>query len=235
MRTHRHILALLARCLVVVGLCGLGTISLCGCQEAPPVETPDNGDPTGGGDGSVDGSDSGDGGDSGDGSDSVPFVSGENKRVALQSGCAQTVLACTTQQPVVFLDVLPGEGQFVTETDTGFVIVGSNPDGSEVLRFRGSRSVAGRSGVGLNYSWSAGATDDNPTTLAPGERFSTKADTTLRLGVGFHYVRLTVRHDDVPLGVPSTNDLEMSFVEVEIEVRFSEGSDFFESKRWPTD
>ncbi len=192
----------------------IGALSLTGCQTGPP------------GDGNGDG-DGGDGGGDGSNGDTIPFVTGETKRVALQSGCAQTVLECSSVHPVVVLDVLPEEGQFVTESDTGFVVVGSNDDGSEVLRFRGSRSVPGMGANGLTFSWSTGATDDNPDTFAPGEEFATEADTTVRMGVGFHYVRLTVRNDNAAPAAPSTADLTTSFVEVEVEVRFSQGSDFF--------
>ncbi|NOX59780.1 MAG: hypothetical protein GXP29_13120, partial [Planctomycetes bacterium] len=126
-------------------------------------------------------------------SDTIPFISGETQRVALQSGCAQTVLECSTSRPVVILDVLPTEGQFVTESDSGFVVVGRSEDGSELLRFRGSRSVTGRSGPRLAFSWSSSASDNDPTTYSPGRQFSTRSDATVRLGVGFHYVRLPVR------------------------------------------
>ncbi len=202
---------LLAFCI----LAAIGTLVLGGCQD-PPI---DNGGNNGGG---------GDDGENGGGDDGgVPFVTGETKRVALQSGCAQTVLECTTSRPVVVLDVLPVEGQFVTESDTGFVVVGGNEDGSEVLSFRGSRSVPGLGASGLTFEWSTGATDDDPETFAPGEPFSTDADTTIRMGVGFHYVRLTVRNDNAISAAPSTADITTSFVEVEVEVRFSQGSDFF--------
>lgn len=216
--------AILTLCLFA----GIGAGALTGCQNPPPGELPLNGDDGSGGGDDGGGDDGGgdDGGGGGNG-DTVPFVSGETKRVALQSGCAQTVLECLTAHPVVVLDVLPEEGQFVTESDTGFVVVGSNEDGSEVLHFRGSRSVPGQGASGLTFNWSTGATDDDPATLIPGEVFSTEADTRIRMGVGFHYVRLTVRNDNAPSAEPSTADLTTSFVEVEVEVRFSQGSDFF--------
>ncbi|MCA9250498.1 MAG: hypothetical protein R3E58_13945 [Phycisphaerae bacterium] len=206
-----------------LGFCTVfGAVALIGCQTSPPGDTPSDGNGGGG-----DGGGGGDNGGGDTGGDTVPFVTGETKRVALQSGCAQTVLECSTTHPIVVLDVLPEEGQFVTESDTGFVVVGSNNDGSEVLHFRGSRSVPGVGAEGLTFSWSTGATDDNPDTFAPGEEFSTEADTTIRMGVGFHYIRLTVRNDNAAPAAPSTADLTTSFVEVEVEVRFSQGSDFF--------
>ncbi len=210
---------------IVCILLMVGITAISGCQNPPPDDGGGNGDGSGGGGGNGNGGNGsgGEGGSSGD----VPFVAGETKRVALQSGCAQTVLECSTVHPIVVLDVLPEEGQFVTESDTGFVVVGSNEDGSEVLRFRGSRSVPGQGATGLTYRWSTGATDDDPTTLAPGETFSTEPDPTVRMGVGFHYVRLTVRNDNAIAGDPSTDDITTSFVEVEVEVRFSQGSDFF--------
>ncbi len=145
------------------------------------------------------------------------------------------MLECSTSRPVVILDVLPTEGQFVTESDSGFVVVGRSEDGSELLRFRGSRSVTGRSGPRLAFSWSSSASDNDPTTYSPGKQFSTRADATVRLGVGFHYVCLTVRHDDARSAEALPSDLDTSFVEVEVEVRFSQGSEFFAPKAESTD
>ena len=110
----------------------------------------------------------------------------ETVRVAFKSQCALNVIECTSSWPTAVASVVSGCCQTVTETDTGFVVQGSDGDGAEWVRLVASDSVMGNGATRISYSWSSRADDDDPRTLDPGEEFSTAADPEVLLQEGFH-------------------------------------------------
>ena len=87
-------------------------------------------------------------------------------------------------------------------------------------------STLGNGATQISYSWSTGATDDDPCTLTAGTEFSDAADPQVLLEEGFHYIRLTVENDVIQAtlvleGCDTTveNVPASDFVEVEVEVR----------------
>jgi hypothetical protein len=160
--------------------------------------------------------------DDGNGDTGLPA---ESQRAAFQSQCAQNVIFCTTSWPTAIARVVAGEGQTATETETGFRIEGTGDDGTEPVNLVGDESVLGNGATELTYSWSAGATDENPLTLEPGEAFSTEANPVQNMQVGFHYIRLHVVNDVVQtqveseeFGVLFEEVNSFDFVEIEIEI-----------------
>lgn len=150
----------------------------------------------------------------------------EGARVAFQSQCAQNVITCTTSFPVAVAEVVAGEGQTVTKTETGYLVQGNDGDGVEIVNLVGSRSTMGVGASEIVHAWSYGATDGDPLTLRPGTVFSVAADFSVQMAVGLHYVRLSVVNDLIEeelvsdeFGVIGTNVPKSDFVELEIEVR----------------
>lgn len=157
---------------------------------------------------------------------SGPVIESVSARVAFQSPCAQNAIECTSSWPVAIAGVRDVSGQTVTETDTGFIVVADRAHGSVPVHLRGSESTAGDGATQLRYSWSTGATQDDPCTLSPGEEFSTAANPVVNLAPGLHYVRLTVENDIIrdvveseTCGVFGENIPSFDFVELEIDVR----------------
>ena len=149
----------------------------------------------------------------------------ENQRSAFQSQCAQNVITCTTTFPVPVIGTGFLPGQVVTTTATGFRVQGADGDGSELVQLIGSGSAAGQGATQVFFSWSAGAGDPNPCTLAPGMEFSTEADPQIRLQAGFHYIRLTVGNDLLPIDSLDSdgcgtfeNYVRRDFEEIEVEI-----------------
>jgi hypothetical protein len=149
-------------------------------------------------------------------------------RVAIQSQCAQNVITCTSSWPTATMRVEANEGSTVTMTASGFLVAGDTPTGPEGLavNFIGTDSDAGNGAATITYSWSYGASDEDPCSLAPGIEFSTEANPTATLAPGFHYIRLTVRNDIVrdrvesdTCGLVGENVASFDFVELEVEVR----------------
>lgn len=153
-------------------------------------------------------------------------IPAEQQRVAFQSQCAQNVITCTTRFPTAVIDIQQRFGQSVTETAAGFLVIDATALGNVPVQLKGSGSQLGTEATMLTYSWSFGAVDDDPCTMAPGEEFSTQADTLVFLQPGFHYVRLFVENDVIfPIiesdacGIIGENIAGFHFEEVEIEVR----------------
>lgn len=162
---------------------------------------------------------------------SKPLLPTESPRVAFQSACGQAVFACSGAEPVPLIEIIPEATQFVTVADGRIVVTGENEDGVETIRLSGSGSVPGTGATNVTYSWSYGAVDDNPDSFVPGTEFSTEADPVVRMGEGFHYVRLIVRNGtDSALENWSPTDTQDDFLEMEIEIRISR-SDFFAHRR----
>ncbi len=164
-------------------------------------------------------------GGGGDGEAAEQGLAPEAKRVAFQSQCAQNVIECTSSWPTAVVDVPALAGQTVTETAAGFVIEGAI-HGAATVQLVGSNSDPGAGAQAIFYSWSNGATDDDPATLAPGTEFSMEADPLVTLRTGFHYIRLTVENDIVreqvvspDFGVIAEEVPSFDFVEVEVDVR----------------
>lgn len=159
----------------------------------------------------------------------------DNQRATFASQCALNVITCTTSWPEAVAKVANGEGigvepldgQTVTATDAGFLVEGSDGNGVEPVQLIGSDSVVGDTASGLSYSWSSGATDNNPCELNHGDEFSTESDPQVSLLEGFHYIRLFVQNDIVRDNVEAqgceedafTNVRSFDWVEIEIEVR----------------
>jgi len=155
-----------------------------------------------------------------------PQLPADQPRVAYQSACAQNTLACESSRPLPVLEIEPGENQFVTISDAGIVITGESADGFETVRLVGSRSVPGTGFDEVTYSWSYGATDPDPDTLAPGFVFSQDAELTVGMAEGFHYIRLTVHNGSDPVpAVPLPDDLNTEFRERQIEIRITPSDD----------
>lgn len=153
-------------------------------------------------------------------------IPAEQQRVAFQSQCAQNVITCTTRFPTAVIDIQQRFGQSVTETAAGFLVTDATAFGHVPVQLKGGGSEAGTDATMLSYSWSFGATDDDPCTMTPGEEFSTEPETLVFLGRGFHYIRLFVQNDVIfpviqseECGVIGENIGGFHFVEVEIEVR----------------
>lgn len=149
----------------------------------------------------------------------------EQPRVAIQSQCAQNVIECTTVWPTAVVTVMAGENQQISLTETGFLVQGDGGGGGELIQLIGSGSRLGDNATTISHSWSSGATDTDPCTLAAGEEFSTQPDPQVFLAAGFHYIRLTVTNDnevDIESAACGLNLLDVNpfdFVEIEIEVR----------------
>jgi hypothetical protein len=160
-----------------------------------------------------------------DGDDNQRVLQAENVREAFKSQCALNVIECTSSWPEAIARVEAGPHQQVEQTDEGYHIFGQDSDGVELVRLIGSDSTAGNTATEITYSWSFGASDDDPRTLEPGEVFSTEADTEIRMAKGVHYIRLTVRNDIIrdqivspQYGVLFENEPSFDFVELEITV-----------------
>ena len=158
-----------------------------------------------------------------------PGLLATSQRLAFQSQCAQNVLECTTiwPQAVATLDLsrLGADQAFSILSGGGFVVTGSDSDGSEIVPVQGDQSVLGDEANTLTYSWSHAATDSDACTLESGPVFSTDPNPLVRMEVGFHYIRLTVTNDNIrdlnsdQCGLISGNVPLFDFVEFEIEVR----------------
>ena len=166
--------------------------------------------------------------DGGDGDDPPNSLPTEDKRVAIQSQCAQNVLECTNSWPRGVIDIVTASGQAVTETADGFLIEGTDGDEVELVQLIGNGSEMGEGASLILYSWSYGATDEDPRTLGPGVEFSTKVDPAVRMEAGFHYIRLSVANDIIcefvqspQFGVLAENVPASDFIEIQIEVRDS--------------
>lgn len=147
----------------------------------------------------------------------------ERQRVAIQSNCAQNVLACTGLRPIPDIDIDPGPDQFLTFGQDSVVITGKSETGIELVRLLGSSSIPGTGADALSYSWSYGATDTDRDSLRPGVEFSRAPDVLVGMAEGFHYVRLIVRNGDQPaMENWSPDDNQTNFLELEIEVRISD-------------
>ena len=154
-----------------------------------------------------------------------PALAAQQPRVALQSQCAQNVIECTTVWPIPVVTLTAGDDQQVSITNTGFLVEGTNGDGTELVQLVGSGSRLGDNATSLTFSWTSAAQDSDPCSLAPGTVFSTQPDPQVRLAAGFHYIRLTVTNDNVVdvesadcgLSMQAVNPSD--FIEVEIEVR----------------
>jgi len=150
----------------------------------------------------------------------------DQQRVAFQSQCAQNVITCTRRFPTAIIDIQPRFGQSVSETDAGFLVSDATALGSAPVQLKGSASLLGEEATRLLFSWTSGASDDDPCTMTPGDEFSTQSDALVFLEPGFHYIRLRVENDVIfPIieseecGVIGENIPAFHFVEVEIEVR----------------
>jgi len=151
----------------------------------------------------------------------------EQSRVAIQSQCAQNVIECTTVFPEAFItaNAEANPAQQISLTENGFLVEGDGNGAGEQVQLIGSGSRRGDNATMISYSWSSGATDTDPCTLAPGPQFSTQADPLVELSEGFHYIRLTVTNDnEVDLfseacGIDQLDVPASDFLEVEIEVR----------------
>ena len=165
------------------------------------------------------------------------------QRAPYESWCAQLVMTCTSSWPLPIMDVAVGAGQTVVRTlePPGFVINGSDGDGVETVSFLGNRSGPGSADAcrpddpdalkpppeEMHFSWSYGATEEDPCLLTPGTEFSTEADPTVTLEAGVHYIRVWLRneqeHDAQMSGVEACGmipaDFKRDFVERRIEVR----------------
>lgn len=155
--------------------------------------------------------------------DAIPA---EQQRVAFQSQCAQNVITCTRRFPTAMIDIQPRLGQTVTATDAGFVISDIYALDAVAVQLKGSGSLLGDEATRLTFSWTSGASDDDPCTMNPGAEFSTQSDTLISLEPGFHYIRLLVENDVIfpiiesePCGVIGEDIAGFHFEEVEIEVR----------------
>lgn len=144
-------------------------------------------------------------------------------RVAFQSQCAQLVVECTSSWPTAVIQVMSNNGT-VMETDDGFLIETSEM--TAMLDLIGSQSMAGSDATIQSFAWSFGASDNDPCTLTPGTEFAIRADTSVLLEKGFHYIRLRVENDVIrdrieseQCGLIGTDVASYDFVEVEIEVR----------------
>ena len=190
----------------------------------------------GGGGGGVteNGNDAGDGGatdngnDGSDDGDAPKPLPPEDKRVAIQSQCAQNVLECTTSWPRGVIEIAVAPGQAVTETPDGFLLEGTDGDGVETVQLIGNASEMGEGASLILYSWSYGAGDEDPRTLRPGVEFATETDPVVMMEAGFHYIRLTVENDIIcefiqspQFGVLAEDVPASDFIEIQIEVRDS--------------
>jgi len=184
----------------------------------------------GGGGGGVtdDGGNGGDGGVADDGDDPPSSLPTEDKRVAIQSQCAQNVLECTNSWPRGVIDIVAASGQAVTETADGFLLEGTDGDEVEIVQLIGNGSEMGEGASLILYSWSYGATDEDPRTLLPGVEFSTQVDPAVMMKAGFHYIRLAVANDIIcefvqspQFGVLAEDVPASDFLEIQIEVRDS--------------
>lgn len=153
-------------------------------------------------------------------------IPAENQRVAFESQCGLNVIVCTTSWPTAVASVIAGEGQTVTPTADGYLIEVMGGAGAVPVQFRGADSIPGNTATSLSYSWSYGAVDSNPCTLAPGYPVATIANPVLSLSPGFHYIRLSVVNDVIrdqvvsdDCGVIAEDTGSFDFVELEIEVR----------------
>ncbi len=161
-------------------------------------------------------------------------------RLPFASQCAQFAGLCTSSFPEAVITITASEGQTVTPTDDplGFIVEGAaegiaegtDGDGAESVQLRGSESELGNTAGTLQFSWSSGATDEDPCVRAPGEEFSTAADPMVNLQAGRHLIRLTVRNDLVldPSTLPQQvidecgdlgQDFKFSVLEILVEVR----------------
>ncbi|MFQ5491044.1 MAG: hypothetical protein ACE5GE_10010 [Phycisphaerae bacterium] len=151
-----------------------------------------------------------------------PLIPTETRRVAVQSPCGQVILECESSQPVPIISIQPFNEQFVTLNDGTAIIAGVSLDGIETVQLIGGNSIPGLGATQITYSWTHGGTDRDPASLAPGPEFSTEPNPLVRLGAGFHYLRLTVRNGTEPaLSDWSPDNLQANFLELEVEVRSS--------------
>lgn len=118
-------------------------------------------------------------------------------RLPFTTQCGQFAGLCTSSFPTPVLNIDSRTGQNVTSTSDpfGFIVQGSDGDGSEIVIFKGGASRPGATATEITYSWTSGATDDNPCTLEPGPEFSTDPDVEIAMQAGLHYIRLTVTND----------------------------------------
>jgi len=125
--------------------------------------------------------------------------------------------------PIPDIDIAPGPDQFLTFGEGAVVITGKSETGVELVHLIGSNSIPGSGADSLSHSWSYGATDANRDTLTPGIEFSRASDVLVGMAVGFHYIRLIVRNGDEPAAENwSPNDNQTNFIELAIEIRFSD-------------
>jgi len=147
-------------------------------------------------------------------------------RVAFQSPCAQNAIECTSSWPTAIASVEAREGQTVTTTTAGFLVNAPGSSSSVPVQFVGDDSILGNDATILNYSWTYGASQDDPCFLTPGEEFAITARPIAHLAPGLHYIRLTVENDIVrdtvesPVcGIFGTDITSFDFIEFEVEIR----------------
>lgn len=150
----------------------------------------------------------------------------EAARVAFQSPCAQNAIECTTSWPTAVASVAVGAGQTVSVTESGFLIEAPWNWTGVPVQLVGDQSIPGDGATTLSYSWSYGATQDDPCAPMPGTEFATTPNPVAHLEPGLHYIRLSVRNDIIrdavessTCGVIGTNIASFDFVELEVEVR----------------
>lgn len=123
--------------------------------------------------------------------------------------------------------VVASDGQTVTTTDgVNFIVVGTSEQGGFDVQLSATDSMTGNGAMSLTYSWSSGATDTDPCTLADGPAFSTEEMPLQRMDLGVHYIRLRVENDIIrdvvesdTCGVIGENIASFQFVEIVVDVR----------------
>jgi len=153
-------------------------------------------------------------------------LSAEATRSTIASQCAQAVIACTTSWPTAAASVVALAGQTVTQTGNTFIVTGKADLGGLDVQLSGSDSMAGNGAMSLSYSWSTGATDVDPCSLADGEAFSSDEMPLQRMDLGVHYIRLRVENDIIrdavntdACGVFGENIPSFDFIEIVVDVR----------------
>jgi hypothetical protein len=154
-------------------------------------------------------------------------IPASTQRVAFASQCALNVVTCTTSWPTADATIVAADGQTVTEVTTNsFVVEVTGGSGGVPVKFQGIGSDPGNTATDLSFSWSYGATDNDPCTLTPGTEVSTESNPELLLATGFHYIRLTVVNDVIRDEVVldgCTETLQdvgsFDFVELQVEVK----------------
>ncbi len=156
----------------------------------------------------------------------VSSLPAEATRVTIKSQCAQNVIACTSSWPVAMASVIALEGQTVSATADGFMVIGEIEHGEFDVLLSAGDSTVGNDATSLSYFWSTGATDTDPCSLIDGTVFSNEEMPIQRLDVGLHYIRLRVENDIIrdvvdtdSCGVFGENIPSFDFIEIVVDVR----------------